>query len=255
MALGYSASNGSAVYPGLATPGAWPATRSARCPRARGHPHRHRLPDRGSHRWGDYTSMNVDPTDDCTFWYVNEYYRGDRGANWRLRIGSFKFAECDKPDFTLGAAPSAQAICAGAPAAVAVDARRAARLRERGDARGRRPAGGDDGRLHGRRARPAGASTPRPDRHRARGRPASTCSRSPAPAGAEAPQSAASTHRPARVDSGAPLGAAPALTSPANGATAQPTAPTLAGARPPGPPATSRSTTRAASRAPGSTSR
>ena len=25
-------------------------------------------------RWGDYTDMTVDPTDDCTFWYVNEYY-------------------------------------------------------------------------------------------------------------------------------------------------------------------------------------
>ena len=25
-------------------------------------------------RWGDYTSMNIDPSDDCTFWYVNEYY-------------------------------------------------------------------------------------------------------------------------------------------------------------------------------------
>ena len=25
-------------------------------------------------RWGDYTSMNIDPVDDCTFWYVNEYY-------------------------------------------------------------------------------------------------------------------------------------------------------------------------------------
>ena len=25
-------------------------------------------------RWGDYTSLNVDPVDDCTFWYVNEYY-------------------------------------------------------------------------------------------------------------------------------------------------------------------------------------
>jgi hypothetical protein len=24
-------------------------------------------------RWGDYTDMTVDPTDDCTFWYVNEY--------------------------------------------------------------------------------------------------------------------------------------------------------------------------------------
>ena len=25
-------------------------------------------------RWGDYTDITVDPTDDCTFWYVNEYY-------------------------------------------------------------------------------------------------------------------------------------------------------------------------------------
>src|SRR5439155_25720809 len=25
-------------------------------------------------RWGDYTSLNLDPSDDCTFWYVNEYY-------------------------------------------------------------------------------------------------------------------------------------------------------------------------------------
>lgn len=26
-------------------------------------------------RWGDYTSMNIDPKDDCSFWYVNEYYQ------------------------------------------------------------------------------------------------------------------------------------------------------------------------------------
>ncbi|MEO6688542.1 MAG: hypothetical protein ABIS07_06455, partial [Dokdonella sp.] len=25
-------------------------------------------------RWGDYTAMSVDPSDDCTFWYINEYY-------------------------------------------------------------------------------------------------------------------------------------------------------------------------------------
>jgi hypothetical protein len=27
----------------------------------------------GSTRWGDYTSMSVDPIDDCTFWYTNQY--------------------------------------------------------------------------------------------------------------------------------------------------------------------------------------
>ena len=25
-------------------------------------------------RWGDYTDMTVDPADDSTFWYVNEYH-------------------------------------------------------------------------------------------------------------------------------------------------------------------------------------
>ena len=49
-------------------------------------------------RWGDYTSMNVDPTDDCTFWYVNEYYtlagQLSSTAGWQTRIASFKFPSC-----------------------------------------------------------------------------------------------------------------------------------------------------------------
>jgi len=52
-------------------------------------------------RWGDYTSMNVDPTDDCTFWYVNEYYQvsgiiGVNTAPWQTRIGSFKLPGCSR---------------------------------------------------------------------------------------------------------------------------------------------------------------
>ena len=50
-------------------------------------------------RWGDYTSMNVDPTDDCTFWYVDEYYQIDgilnvNTAPWQTRIGSFRLPGC-----------------------------------------------------------------------------------------------------------------------------------------------------------------
>lgn len=45
-------------------------------------------------RWGDYTSMNIDPADDCTFWYVNEYYETTSLAGWQTRIGSFKFPGC-----------------------------------------------------------------------------------------------------------------------------------------------------------------
>jgi len=47
-------------------------------------------------RWGDYTSMNVDPTDDCTFWYVNEYYQTTSLANWQTRIGSFQLPGCEQ---------------------------------------------------------------------------------------------------------------------------------------------------------------
>jgi hypothetical protein len=39
----------------------------------------------GSSRWGDYTSMNVDPTDDCTFWYVNQWVPATSAAGWQLR--------------------------------------------------------------------------------------------------------------------------------------------------------------------------
>src|SRR5205807_985450 len=48
-------------------------------------------------RWGDYTDMTVDPSDDCTFWYTNEYYQTTSSASWRTRIGRFKFPSCGGP--------------------------------------------------------------------------------------------------------------------------------------------------------------
>lgn len=45
-------------------------------------------------RWGDYSSMNVDPVDDCTFWYTTEYFTATSSANWSTRIGSFKYPSC-----------------------------------------------------------------------------------------------------------------------------------------------------------------
>jgi hypothetical protein len=44
-------------------------------------------------RWGDYSSMSVDPVDDCTFWYTTEYYE-TTGGNWQTRIGSFQYPSC-----------------------------------------------------------------------------------------------------------------------------------------------------------------
>jgi Carboxypeptidase regulatory-like domain len=45
-------------------------------------------------RWGDYSGLTVDPSDDCTFWYTNEYYQTTSSFNWRTRIGNFKFPNC-----------------------------------------------------------------------------------------------------------------------------------------------------------------
>ena len=90
MAMGYSASSSSGLSPRSATRAGWRPTRSARWPRARPRCSPAPAPRSGVNRWGDYSDMTVDPTDDCTFWYTNEY-NGSGGWNWSTRIGSFKF--------------------------------------------------------------------------------------------------------------------------------------------------------------------
>jgi uncharacterized repeat protein (TIGR01451 family) len=45
-------------------------------------------------RWGDYSMMAIDPTDDCTFWYTQEYLDSIGVAPWQTRIGSFTFPSC-----------------------------------------------------------------------------------------------------------------------------------------------------------------
>jgi hypothetical protein len=54
-------------------------------------------------RWGDYSSMSVDPADDCTFWYTNEYLTTNGTFNWNTRIGSFKFTSCGRTGSSLSA--------------------------------------------------------------------------------------------------------------------------------------------------------
>ncbi len=46
------------------------------------------------HRWGDYSDLTVDPTDDCTFWYTSEYLQTNADFGWNTYIGSFKFPSC-----------------------------------------------------------------------------------------------------------------------------------------------------------------
>ena len=47
-----------------------------------------------AHRWGDYSSISIDPVDDCTFWYTTMYFAQTGMRDWRTRIGSFKFPNC-----------------------------------------------------------------------------------------------------------------------------------------------------------------
>ena len=73
-------------------------------------------------RWGDYSSMTVDPVDDCTFWFTSEYYAANGQFNWNTRIGNFKFPGCSlTPGFTLAATPPDLSVCAGTPAAFTID--------------------------------------------------------------------------------------------------------------------------------------
>lgn len=46
----------------------------------------------GVGKWGSYSSMTVDPVDDCTFWYVNEYFLIDN--TWSTRLANFKIPGC-----------------------------------------------------------------------------------------------------------------------------------------------------------------
>ncbi|HWY51862.1 MAG TPA: hypothetical protein VNW72_10315 [Chthoniobacterales bacterium] len=48
----------------------------------------------GGNRWGDYSSMTIDPIDQCTFYYTNEYLKTDGAFNWSTLITSYKFPSC-----------------------------------------------------------------------------------------------------------------------------------------------------------------
>jgi len=60
-------------------------------------------------RWGDYSGMAIDPTDDCTFWYTNEYQPAGGKNRWATRIASFSFPSCaNSSSSTLTVAESGQ---------------------------------------------------------------------------------------------------------------------------------------------------
>jgi len=110
MALGYSVVNGTSVYPGIRYTGRTAAAPLGQMNLGEGTIiNGTGVQTTTNSRWGDYTSMNIDPVDDCTFWYVNEYYEVSglplplpppplpppgTTAPWQTRIASFKLPNC-----------------------------------------------------------------------------------------------------------------------------------------------------------------
>jgi hypothetical protein len=93
IAVGYSVSS-SSVHPSIRftgrTPGDTAGTLVAESSLfAGGGSQTHNL-----HRWGDYSALSIDPSDDCTFFYTNQYEKVSGSFNWSTRINSFKFPGC-----------------------------------------------------------------------------------------------------------------------------------------------------------------
>lgn len=93
IALGYSASSAS-VYPSLRYTGRLPTdalgTMEAENVILAGGGSQLRT----LNRWGDYSAMALDPIDDCTFFYTNEYLKTSGTFNWSTFITSFKLPNC-----------------------------------------------------------------------------------------------------------------------------------------------------------------
>ncbi|HET9493420.1 MAG TPA: hypothetical protein VFR15_04240, partial [Chloroflexia bacterium] len=95
MALGYSVSNGVDVYPGIRYTGRLASDPPGTMPQGEEVIKVGTGSQTGTAaRWGDYTSMMVDPTDDCTFWYTNQYIPTTSATGWRGFAGAFKFPGC-----------------------------------------------------------------------------------------------------------------------------------------------------------------
>jgi Bacterial Ig-like domain (group 3)/Divergent InlB B-repeat domain len=69
-------------------------------------------------RWGDYSAMQVDPADDCTFWYTNEYLKTNGSFNWNTRIASFKFPNCTTFPLSIVLAGTGSGTVASTPAGI-----------------------------------------------------------------------------------------------------------------------------------------
>jgi hypothetical protein len=69
-----------------------------------------------TNRWGDYSSISVDPSDQCTFWFTSETALASH--TWTTRFGSFKYPSCTP--CTPPAVPGSVTATASAPNQITV---------------------------------------------------------------------------------------------------------------------------------------
>lgn len=94
MALGYSVSAAATVFPGIRYTGRLVSDAAGTLPQGEGIAVDGAGSQTSGQRWGDYTSMNIDPLNDCTFWYTNQYYVTNSSFAWRTRVTSFTYPSC-----------------------------------------------------------------------------------------------------------------------------------------------------------------
>ena len=94
LAVGFSVSNGTTVYPGIRYAGRLAGDPLGQLGQGEAVLKSGSGSQTVSARWGDYTALTVDPADGCTFWYVNEYYQTSSARGWQTRVGTFRFPAC-----------------------------------------------------------------------------------------------------------------------------------------------------------------
>ena len=93
IALGYSVSS-KTVYPSIRYAGRQPGDPLGALPDGE-----HTIVtgggwQSGNPRWGDYSSMTVDPADGRTFWYTTQYIDSP-GSGWQTRVAALSFGKSD----------------------------------------------------------------------------------------------------------------------------------------------------------------
>ncbi len=63
----------------------------------------------GGNRWGDYTAIAIDPSNEDSLWFTGEYYSATSASTFKTRIGKFAITPC-------AAAPEVHFLKSGTPA-------------------------------------------------------------------------------------------------------------------------------------------